>query len=375
VADDLDAHADHDPMAIAALLDGETAGFERTVGESRIASCPACAALLDDLLALSTATRAMPTPTRLRDFTLTAADAVRLSAEVAAEPGHALARLPGVMTDPRAAAAHASHDTMLVASLADHSLASAERIAAEAQVAACGPCAEIYADLMALRAATKAMPTPTRPRDFALSSDDAARLRPGGWRRLVAAFGTSRDLLSRPLAVGLTSLGLAGLLVSSVPSMLSGSAASAPTAVSGGATGATSVEAAPGSPRTLQDTGVGAAAIPSGAGGSGQALSPVGAPVSTPAPAVAAASPGSGDYGAVKGVWQSPTPGDQAILNSTASGAAGATQGPSTFDASSETNLTGATGIPTLVFLSAAFLIAGLGLFIFRWSARRLGDG
>jgi anti-sigma factor RsiW len=372
VADRRDAHADHDPMAIAALLDGETAGFERTVGEARIASCPDCAALLADLAALSTATRALPTPRRLRPFTLTAADAARLNAEVAAEPRPAGARLPGVMTDPRAAAAHASHDTMLVASLADHSLASAERIAAETQVAACGACAEIYADLLALRAATRALPTATRPRDFALSSDDAARLRPGGWRRLVAAFGTSRDLLSRPLAVGLTSLGLAGLLVSSIPSMLSGSAASAPTAINGGARGPASVEAAPGNPQTLQDSsGVGAAAIPSAAG-SAVDLAPVVGVAGGPVPA---ASPGTPDYGAVKGAFQSPTPRDQAITNSTASSAAGATEGPPTLDSSSESTLAGGAGPPTLVLLSAAFLIAGLGLFLIRWSARRLGDG
>jgi hypothetical protein len=365
-------HADHDPMAIAALLDGETDGFERTVGEARVASCPDCAALLDDLVALSTATRAMPTPPRPRAFRLTAADAARLNAEVAAEPGPAGARLPGVTTDPRAAAAHASHDTMLVASLADHSISSAERISAETQVAACGACAEIYADLLALTAATKALPTPTRPRDFALTAADAARLRPGGWRRLVAAFGTSRDLLSRPLAVGLTSLGLAGLLVSSIPSMLSGSAASAPTSINGGARGPASVEAAPGSPQTLQDSsGVAAAAIPSAAA-SAVGLAPVVGVAGGPVPA---ASPGSADYGAVKGAFQSPTPGDQAIRNSTASGAAGATEGPPTLDSSPESTLAAAPGIPTLVLLSAAFLIAGLGLFLIRWSARRLGDG
>ena len=102
---------------------------------------------------------------------------------------------------------------MLVASLADHSLAAVERAAAEALVATCGPCADLFTDLEALRVATQAQPVPARPRDFRLTADDAVRMRPGGWRRFVAAFGSSRDMLSRPLAAGLTTIGLAGLLV------------------------------------------------------------------------------------------------------------------------------------------------------------------
>ena len=143
-------------------------------------------------------------------------------------------RLGGVMTDPSPASDHASHDTILVASLADHSLPASERAAAEALVATCSQCADLQADLLALRAATRAMPTPSRPTDYTLTERDAARLRSGGWRRFVAILGSSRDALSRPLAVGLTTLGLAGLLVSAAPSFMMGSASSgaAPTTVS-----------------------------------------------------------------------------------------------------------------------------------------------
>ena len=109
---------------------------------------------------------------------------------------------------------------MLVASLADHSLPDADRKAAEALVASCRDCADLHADIVALRAATPAMPTPARPSDYTLTADDAARLRSRGWRRLVSAFGTARDSFSRPLAVGLTTLGIAGLLVASLPSIL-----------------------------------------------------------------------------------------------------------------------------------------------------------
>ena len=137
------------------------------------------------------------------------------------------------MTDPFTSSDHASHDTILVASLADHSLPASERSAAEALVAACSQCADLHADLLALRAATRAMPTPARPNDYTLTPRDAARLRSGGWRRFVAILGTSRDALSRPLAVGLTTLGLAGLLVATLPSFSMGGATSAPRSRSG----------------------------------------------------------------------------------------------------------------------------------------------
>jgi hypothetical protein len=61
------------------------------------------------------------------------------------------------------------------------------------------------------------LPVPARTRDFTLTTSDAARLRGSRWRRLIAAIGSSRDVFSRPLAIGLTTLGVAGLLVASVP--------------------------------------------------------------------------------------------------------------------------------------------------------------
>ena len=222
MADPRDPHAEHDPLIVAALLDRDLEGEERAIAEARIASCASCAALHADLVALSVATSTQPTPERPRAFTLTAADAARLATEAAGEPGSTMPRLTGVMTDPFTSSDHASHDTILVASLADHSLPASERTAAEALVAACSQCADLHADLLALRAATRAMPTPPRPTDYTLTPRDAVRLRSGGWRRFVAILGTSRDALSRPLAVGLTTLGLAGLLVATLPSLLDG---------------------------------------------------------------------------------------------------------------------------------------------------------
>ena len=68
-----DRHADHDPLLIAALLDTDLAATERVAAQSRIATCPECAALHADLVALSTATAALPAPARPRDFRLHAA--------------------------------------------------------------------------------------------------------------------------------------------------------------------------------------------------------------------------------------------------------------------------------------------------------------
>ena len=223
-------HGDHDPELIASLLDGDLAGSELARAQLLVVACPSCAALHADLLALSIATRAQAAPARPRDFLLTAADAARLRAE----PDAANARLASVMTDQPTSSAHATHDTTLVASLADHSLAASERTAAEALVASCGECAALRADLVSLKVAIRAMPTPPRPIDYTLTRGQAARLRPNPWRRLVAASGSTRDGFSRQVAIGLTALGLVGLLVSSAPSVLQdqaflgGNAASSP---------------------------------------------------------------------------------------------------------------------------------------------------
>src|SRR2546430_200620 len=81
--------------------------------------------------------------------------------------------------------AHEAHDPVLIASLADDSLTASERTAAMELAATCPECAELLADLRSIMAATAALPIPARTRDFRLTEEDARRLRPGGWRRLV----------------------------------------------------------------------------------------------------------------------------------------------------------------------------------------------
>ena len=361
MADPRDPHADHDPLIVAALLDRDLDGEERAIAEARIASCASCAALHADLLALSVATSTQPTPARPRAFTLTAADAARLATEPAGEPGSTMPRLTGVMTDPFTSSDHASHDTILVASLADHSLPAGERTAAEALVAACSQCADLHADLLALRAATRAMPTPPRPTDYTLTPRDAVRLRSGGWRRFVAILGTSRDALSRPLAVGLTTLGLAGLLVATLPSVLDGQRGVRP----GGRCAGRRRRGRHRRPHRR----------PGGIGGgrSGRVGRPGPSRPSPMRPAIPRRQhPRRGVPGFAAGATQEPD--TEGVTNGSSKGQGGA-PGRARVDNPSDLLLAQEVGgVSPLVILSIAFLIAGLGLFVLRWTARRFGD-
>jgi anti-sigma factor RsiW len=124
---------------------------------------------------------------------------------------------------------HAQHDPLLVVSLVDGDLTGADRDLASSLIAECADCATLHNDLLAIARATTALPAAVRPRDFRLSPEQASRLRPAGWRRFIAAFASPRLAMIRQLGVGLTTLGLAGLLVSVLPTVqLGGMGAAAP---------------------------------------------------------------------------------------------------------------------------------------------------
>lgn len=105
---------------------------------------------------------------------------------------------------------HARHDRFAIADAIGAGMTPTS-------IATCPSCGALYADLLAIRAAIRHAWVPSRPRDFVLSADDGARLRPGRWRRLLGAIGTSRDAITRPLALSLTGLGLSGLLLTAIP--------------------------------------------------------------------------------------------------------------------------------------------------------------
>jgi hypothetical protein len=206
------------------------------------------------------------------------------------------------------------------------------------------------------------MPTPARPADYTLTPRDAVRLHSGGWRRFAAILGTSRDALSRPLAVGLTTLGLAGLLVATLPSFSMGSATSGP-ALEAPAAGA-GVDTGD---RTTLSASAAAEAAPSGA----PAL-PAPVTITDTAGAPSAAAPAPGFPGFVAGASQEP---DTESVTNGSSKSQGGAPGRARVDNPSDLLLAQEVGgVSPLVVLSLAFLIAGLGLFVLRWTARRFGD-
>jgi hypothetical protein len=127
---------------------------------------------------------------------------------------------------------HDNHDLALIAGHAAGDLAVSERISADTLLRSCTDCADLRRDLLAIAAATRALPTPaTASRDFRLDAAQAARLRRGSWlRSILRPFGAARSGV-RPMAAAMTSLGLAGILVTTIlPGLFGGGTASAPTA-------------------------------------------------------------------------------------------------------------------------------------------------
>ena len=105
--------------------------------------------------------------------------------------------------------AHAKHDRFMIA--------GAVGDASPPLAGTCPSCRALFIDLSAISAAIREAWVPSRPREFLLTTADEARLRPARWRRLLAAIGTQRDAITRPIAVTCTGLGLAGLLLTTVP--------------------------------------------------------------------------------------------------------------------------------------------------------------
>jgi len=140
---------------------------------------------------------------------------------------------------------HADHDHALVAAAATDDLTAAERIAVTELLSACTECVQLRSDLRALARATAALPVPARRRDYRISPEQAARLRPGGLRGMLAAFASRRFSFAAPLGTAMAALGIVGLLLAALPGPLAGGAAlrSGSDATSGAA--AAQVEAAP----------------------------------------------------------------------------------------------------------------------------------
>ncbi len=263
------------------------------------------------------------------------------------------------------------HDETLIARLAvdDFAHGDPERDRAIALTADCPACAELVDDLRTIADATAALPAPRRSRDFRLTEADAARLRPIGWRGALARLASPDFAFTRPLAAGLATLGVAGLLLVSLPSSLGGSAASMPEAAQapadGNAAGGPSAAppfvapssalapalAQPQPAATARDT-VGTGAAPAAgapSGGAGVTAEDGAGPEAT-----------GGTKGAAPPVVDLGT-GPSAQADGTAGRVSAASPGSTT------------PGGPTpLAIVSVVLLAAGIGLWLLRSVARRL---
>jgi hypothetical protein len=274
------------------------------------------------------------------------------------------------MTDPFKPAPedHAVHDPLWMAALAsrDPDLGTSERTRAEAALESCGACADLFAELVAVSAAIPGAAIPGRPRDYTLTAADAARLRPGGLRRWLSAIGSVRDGITFPLAMGLTTLGIAGLLVATVPAALSGmggaSSAAAPEILSAVGAAVPAPEAAASAPAAA------ASAAPASA-----AFAPVPSAAASPAPGVGQST----DLYASGTPPDSETTGDGGVFSGDDGDAASqAAQRQEAAEMAREAAIRDDTsGRSALLVLATTLLIAGLGLFALRWTNRRLGDG
>jgi hypothetical protein len=106
-----------------------------------------------------------------------------------------------------------------------------------ASVGTCRRCGALHRDLLAIQSALRHAWTPKRPRDLRLDVIDISRLRPSLWRRVLGAVGSCRDAISRPLAVGLTSVGIVGLVLTSTVSVVGAASGAAATEMSVHASG------------------------------------------------------------------------------------------------------------------------------------------
>jgi hypothetical protein len=117
---------------------------------------------------------------------------------------------------------HETHDLELVAAFAAGDATGPALDAATTLVASCATCAQLHQDLRSIAAAMPAVPAPARTRDFRISHEQAARLRPTGIRGILAAFGSPRLSFAAPLGTGMAALGIIGVLVASGGAPLGG---------------------------------------------------------------------------------------------------------------------------------------------------------
>ncbi|TAL12691.1 MAG: hypothetical protein EPO00_01525, partial [Chloroflexota bacterium] len=71
---------------------------------------------------------------------------------------------------------HDDEHELWIAALLDRDLTDETRVEAKRLLTTCSRCARLHAELLALAAATRALPVPARPRDYALTPAEASWL-------------------------------------------------------------------------------------------------------------------------------------------------------------------------------------------------------
>ncbi|MBA2314183.1 MAG: hypothetical protein H0V87_02260 [Chloroflexi bacterium] len=245
------------------------------------------------------------------------------------------------MTDPRAA--HADHDLLLVAAHAAGDLDGDDGRLASGLIAECRECSDLHADLQSLSTAVRNLPAPVRTREFLVSPGDAARLRRAGWRRLLQVFAGSRLGLARPVGAAFASLGLAGLLLTALPSIPLGGSVAAPSRF-----GAPAIESQAGEDSGSSGAGAGESGARTNLGSDTGVGS--GGPAASSVPLKGAPAEVAGDGPARQEQDAPATEDDERALTERATDA-------------------------ILTVLSGTFLVVGLGLFGLGWARRRTRDG
>jgi len=263
---------------------------------------------------------------------------------------------------------HDAHDLELVAAFAAGDATGPDLETAAALVAGCAECAAVHHDLRAIAAALPALPAPVRPRDFRLTPEQAAAIRPAGWRRLLGALAGPSFRFAAPLGTGLAALGITGILVGSFASVPLGSGAA--TAMPAERDGQTRIEAS--GPAVASSPGSGGdverpvmilpSEMPAPAGSPDQAYAGQ-ASAGTDTAAGGERPEGSGGGGA----------GDGGVVTGIAGPDAGNEADETPPDAAGDAVTARQRSAGELIgIVGDAALLVGLSLLALRWTSRRL---
>jgi hypothetical protein len=258
---------------------------------------------------------------------------------------------------------HPDHDLELVAAYAAGDATGTELERATALVSTCAECAALHHDLRAIAAAMPELPAPARPRDFRLTYEQAASLRPSGIRGLLATLSGPRFSFATPLGTGLAALGIVGILVAS---------GGLPT---GGGTAAPQPQTQAAAPADGRSAAGAALASEAPAAEAPEAVAQASAAPSGAGEQLDQASPGSDTAGGVDTLGgggsngTTPAPSEDTYLYLTAD----ADQPPAASPAADTAAVTSsASTTPAWSAVAALLVVAGLVLVVLRWGARRL---